>query len=136
MSLHVWQALRQFGYSACPGGIDGRPEAIFVSPSVCSWYGRACSESPFELADLRRIRPVLDCTRAPAIDGIPLVLPTRNAFPQHLHIPVPLLLEELVGQTGLMDRARSIEDDQPLPRDLADPLLKFGERHVDGAPDM
>jgi hypothetical protein len=79
---------------------------------------------------------MLDRTRAQALDGIPLLRPPRDAFPQHLHVPVPVLLEKLVGQTGLMDRARSIEDDQPLPRDLAHPLLKLGERYVDGVLDM
>jgi hypothetical protein len=79
---------------------------------------------------------VLDCTQALTLDGITLTRPTRNAFPQHLHVPIPALFEKLVGQTGLMDWARSIEDDQPLPRDLADPLLELGERHVDGVLDV
>ena len=79
---------------------------------------------------------MLDRTHASTLDGITLARPTRDAFPQHLHVPVPVLLEELVGQTGLMDWARSIEDDQPLPRDLADPSLELGERHVDGALDV
>lgn len=79
---------------------------------------------------------MLDRADPPAFDGIALLRPPRNAFPQHFHVPVPALLEERVGQTGLMSRARSVEDDEPLPRDLAHPSLEVGEGNIDGPLDM
>lgn len=91
---------------------------------------------PFNLEDGWGIGQMLDCTSALAFYRILFLRPSRNALPEHLHVPIALLLENLVGQTRLVDWTGSVEDYEPGLRDLSGASIELRKRDVHGASDM
>lgn len=57
-------------------------------------------------------------SRPPAFGGMTLVNPACNAFVQDLEIAIPHGVEFLVGQTGQLMGAGSIEDHNSIPGNL------------------
>ena len=57
----------------------------------------------------------------PPLGGIALLDPARDALIEHSQIAIPLRVELLVGQTGQLVGARSVENDDPLAWDFPGP---------------
>jgi hypothetical protein len=60
--------------------------------------------------------PIISGT--PPFGRIPELHPTGNALIEHSEIAIPLRSEFFVGQTGQLVGACSVEDHQPVTRDL------------------
>lgn len=59
----------------------------------------------------------------PALRGIALFNPSRNALVQDAEIAIPFGVQFLVGQTGQLVRTGSVEHHEPIARDLMGTLV-------------
>jgi hypothetical protein len=58
---------------------------------------------------------------APPLGGVALLDPARNPLIEHPKIAITFDVELFVGQTGQFVGTRSVEDDDPLTRDVPGP---------------
>jgi hypothetical protein len=62
------------------------------------------------------------------LDGVAVLFPARNTFLEHLHVPVAKTVEILIGQTGQMVWAGSIEHHRPVARHIRESLRQLAQR--------
>ena len=60
-------------------------------------------------------------------------MPTFDAFVEHFHVAVPVLVKNAIGQTGQVMGARSIERDRPVAGNIFDEIFELRERRGHGA---
>jgi len=75
---------------------------------------------------------MLDHAEPAPLDGVSLLVPPGDALAEHLHVAVPFLLQELPGHTGLVSRARSVQNDEAFSRDLGIASFQLRQRHIRG----
>src|ERR1041384_952042 len=71
-----------------------------------------------------------------AFRRIVFFVPAANAFVEHFHVAVAVFIENAIGQTGQVVRARSIEHDRSIAWDALEIFLELSERRRDRAENM
>lgn len=66
-------------------------------------------------------RPIV--AGAPPFGGVALLDPARDPFIKHPEIAIPFDIKLFVGHTGQLVGTRSVEDDDPLARDVPGPEI-------------
>lgn len=62
------------------------------------------------------------------VDGIAVLFPVRDAALEHVHVAVPKPIDVLIGQTGQVVWAGSVEDHRLVARHVCKPLRQFVQR--------